>query len=201
MTFLKLMIIFREVVIIKVDGTVTEQTYLIDVSTSDGSAPNGIDYFIGEGDAQRFTIRPDEQSLQFRFEILEDNIILENVECFTISLENAPEVEPRFETQGTVTTSTTTICIFDRTCKITSNYTLYMCEIFFFLVAFVIGFRETLNTVPEDVGSFNIGVAILSPDPVTVDPDITLRVIYSASGTAGIVVIVEQYKYQFHRCK
>jgi hypothetical protein len=60
-----------------------------------------------------------------------------------------------------------------------------MFDIFFFLVAFVIGFRETLTTVQEDDGSFNISVAVLSPDPVTVDPDLTITVLYSASGTAG----------------
>ena len=115
----------REAVITKVDGTITEQTYLIDVSASDDTALNEDDYIIGEGDIQRFTILPDQQSLQFRFEILEDNI-LEKVESFRISLENAPEVEPRFETQGTITT--TTIRISDGTREITSNYT---CLIFF----------------------------------------------------------------------
>ena len=117
----------REAVIIKVGGTITEQTYVIDVSASDGSALIGLDYIIGEGDTQRFKIPPDQQSLQFRFEILEDNI-LEEVETFSISLENAPEVEPRFETQGT--TTTTTIHISDGTREITSNYT---CLNFFFL--------------------------------------------------------------------
>ena len=63
-----------------------------------------------------------------------------------------------------------------------------MCEIFV-LVAFVIGFRETLTNVEEDVGSFDISVAILSPDPVTVDPELTFSVLYSASGTAGIVLV------------
>ena len=110
----------REAVIIKVDGTITEQTYLIDVSASDGTALIGHDYIFGGGDIQRLLIRPDQQSLLFRFEILEDSV-LEQVECFTISLENAPEVEPRFETQGTITT--TTVCILDITRKITSNYT------------------------------------------------------------------------------
>ena len=117
----------REAVVTKVDGTITEQTYLIDVSASDGTALNEDDYIIGEGDIQRFTIPPDQQSLQFRFEILEDNI-LEKVESFTISLENVPEVEPRFETQGT--TTTTTIRISDGTREITSNYT---CLKIFFL--------------------------------------------------------------------
>ena len=110
----------REAVITKVGGTITEQIYLIDVSASDDTAQNGFDYTIGEGDIQRFTIPPDQQSLQFQFEILEDNI-LEQVETFSISLENAPEVEPRFETQGT--TTTTTIRISDGTREITSNYT------------------------------------------------------------------------------
>ena len=117
----------REAVITKVGGTITEQTYLIDVSASDGTALSGFDYTIGGGATQRFTILPDEQGLQFRFEILEDNI-LEKVESFTISLENAPEVEPRFETQGTITT--TRIRISDGTREITSNYT---CLNFFFL--------------------------------------------------------------------
>ena len=107
----------HEAVIIKVESTITEQTYLIDVSASDGSALSGFDY-VFEGGAT--PILPDQQSLQFQFEILEDNI-LEQVECFTISLENVPEIEPRFETQGTITT--TTVCIMDRTRKITSNYT------------------------------------------------------------------------------
>ena len=115
----------REAVITKVDGTITEQTYLIDVSASDDTALYEDDYITGEEDIQRFTILPDQQSLQFRFEILEDNI-LEKVESFRISLENAPEVEPRFETQGTITT--TTIRISDGTREITSNYT---CLIFF----------------------------------------------------------------------
>ena len=110
----------REAVITKVGGTVTEQTYLIDVSASDVTALIGLDYIIGEGATQRVTILPDEQSLPFLFEILLDNI-LEEVESFTISLENAPEVEPRFETQGTITT--TTIRISDGTREITSNYT------------------------------------------------------------------------------
>ena len=118
----------REAVITKVGGTITEQTYLIDVSASDGTALIGLDYIIGEGDTQRFKIPPDQQSLQFRFEILEDNI-LEEVESFSISLENAPEVEPRFETQGTITT--TTIRISDGTREITSNYTCV--KIFSFL--------------------------------------------------------------------
>ena len=117
----------REAVITKVGGTVTEQTYLIDVTASDGTALSPLDYIIGEGGIQRFTILPDEQSLQFQFKILEDNI-LEQVEYFSISLENAPEVEPRFETQGTITT--TTIDILDGTRKITSNYT---CVKIFFL--------------------------------------------------------------------
>ena len=111
---------FREAVIIKVNGTITEQTYVIDVSASDDTALIGPDYIIVGGPTQRFTILPDQQSLQFRFEILEDNI-LEQVECFTIILENVPEVEPRFETQGTI--STTTVCISDITRKITPNYT------------------------------------------------------------------------------
>ena len=65
-----------------------------------------------------------------------------------------------------------------------------MCEDFFFLVGFVIGFRETLTTVPEDVGSFDISVAILSPEAVIVDPELTFIVFYSAhSGTAGIVLV------------
>ena len=67
-----------------------------------------------------------------------------------------------------------------------------MCEdIYSFLscVAFVIGFRETLTNVPENVGSFNISVAILSPESVTVDPDLTFNIFYSASGTAGIVLV------------
>ena len=58
-----------------------------------------------------------------------------------------------------------------------------------FLVAFVIGFRETLTTVQEDVGSFDISVAILSLYPVTVDPELTFNIFYSASGTAGIVLV------------
>ena len=174
----------HEAVITKVGGTITEQTYLIDVSASDDTAQNGFDYIIGEGDIQRFTILPNEQSLQFRFEILEDNI-LERVESFTISLENAPEVEPRFETQGTITT--TRIRISDGTREITSNYTCF--DIFFFLVAFVIGFRETLTNVPENVGSFNISVAILSPESVIVDPELVINIVYSASGTAGIVLV------------
>ena len=113
----------REAVITKVDGTVTEQTYLIDVSASDGSALSSLDYIIGEA-TQRYIILPDQQSRQFQFEILEDNII-EHVECFTLSLENAPEVKPRFETQGTITT--TTVCISDRTCKITSSNIIHDC--------------------------------------------------------------------------
>ena len=169
----------REAVIIKVNGTITEQTYLIDVSARDGSALNQLDYIIGEGDIQRFIIHPNQQSIQFRFEILEDSVV-EYVESFTISLENAPEVEPRFETQGTITT--TRINITDRTREIISNYTCVNC---FFLVAFVIGFKQNFTTVPEDVGSFEISVAILSPDPVTVVPDVTFE--YSANGTAGIV--------------
>ena len=174
----------REAVITKVDGTITEQTYLIDVSASDDTAVNEDDYIIGEGDIQRFTILPDQQSLQFRFEILEDNI-LEKVESFRISLENAPEVEPRFETQGTITT--TTIRISDGTREITSNYTCL--NFFFFLLEFVIGFRETLTNVQENVGSFDISVAILSPESVIVDPGLVLNIVYSASGTAGIVLV------------
>ena len=112
-------IIYRAV-IIKVGGTITEQTYLIDVSASDGTALNKQDYDIGEA-TQRFTIRPDQQIFQFPFEIPED-IILEQVECFTLSLENVPGIEPRFETQGTITT--TRIEVLDGTRKITSN--LYM---------------------------------------------------------------------------
>ena len=174
----------REAIITKVDGTITEQTYLIDVSASDDTAVNEDDYIIGEGDIQRFTILPDQQSLQFRFEILEDNI-LEKVESFRISLENAPEVEPRFETQGTITT--TTIRISDGTREITSNYTCL--NFFFFLLEFVIGFRETLTNVQENVGSFDISVAILSPESVIVDPGLVLNIVYSASGTAGIVLV------------
>ena len=178
----------REAVIIKVGGTITEQTYLIDVSASDDTALIGLDYLIGGGAIQRYTILPDQQSRLFPFETVEDSI-LEQVERFTVSLENAPEVEPRFETQGTI--STTTVCISDRTRKITSNYT---CLKVFFLLAFVIGFRETLTNVPEDVGSFIISVAILSPNPVAVDPELTFNIFYSASGTAGIV-LVEPYKF------
>ena len=59
-----------------------------------------------------------------------------------------------------------------------------MCK-YFFLVAFVIGFREALTVVQEDVGSFDISVAILSPDPVSFNPDVTFRVFYSIRGTAG----------------
>ena len=98
------------------DDTVTEQSYRIDVSASDVTTLNELDYVIGGGTTQRETIRPNEQNYSFPFEILEDSI-LERVECFTISLENVPEVEPRFETQGTITT--TTVCISDRTRKIT----------------------------------------------------------------------------------
>ena len=60
---------------------------------------------------------------------------------------------------------------------------------FFFLLEFVIGFRETLTNVPENVGSFNISVAILSPESVIVDPGLILNIVYSASGTAGIVLV------------
>ena len=64
-----------------------------------------------------------------------------------------------------------------------------MFDIFFFLVAFVIGFRETLTNVPENVGSFNISVAIFSQESVIVDPELILNIVYSASGTAGIVLV------------
>ena len=104
----------HEAVILKVNGTITEQTYLIDVSARDGSALNGFDYIMEGGDAQ---ILPDQQSLHFQFEILEDSI-LESVECFTVSLECVPDYEPRFETQGAITT--TKICILDRTREISS---------------------------------------------------------------------------------
>ena len=64
------------------------------------SALSGCDYNVtGDGDTKRFIIDPDQQSVEFRFEILEDSIV-EYVESFSISLENAPENEPRFETQG-----------------------------------------------------------------------------------------------------
>ena len=86
------------------------------MSASDGTALNGFDYIVGGGATQRFTILPDEQSLQFRFEILEDNI-LEEVESFYIW--NAPLVEPQFETQGTITT--TRINILDGTCELAPN--------------------------------------------------------------------------------
>ena len=102
----------REAVIIKVGGTITEQTYLIDVSASDGSAISGFDY-VFEGGAT--PILPDQTSLQFPLEILEDSV-LEQLESFSLSLENAPDVEPRFETQGAITT--TRINITDRTREI-----------------------------------------------------------------------------------
>ena len=111
----------QEAVIIKVNGTITEQTYLIVVSASGDSALSGCDYNVtGDGDTKRFIIDPDQQSVEFRFEILEDSIV-EYVESFSISLENAPENEPRFETQGANTT--TRIDIMDRTCEIMSNFT------------------------------------------------------------------------------
>ena len=116
----------HEAVIIKVDGKITEQTYLIDVTAGEGSARSGFDYVIEGGDAQKLTFLPDQQSLQFPFKIPKDSI-LEQDECFTISLDDVPEIKPRFETQGTNTT--TTICISDRTRKITPNF---MCEDFYF---------------------------------------------------------------------
>ena len=172
----------HEAVILKVNGTITEQTYLIDVSARDGSALNGFDYIMEGGDAQRFTILPDQQSLQFQFEILKDSI-LESVESFTIYLKNVPDYEPWFETQGAITT--TKIYILDRTRK--TSLMVHVQRLFFFLLAFVIGFREELTTAPEDVGSFNISVAILSTESVTVDPDLTFNILYSASGVAGNV--------------
>ena len=113
----------HEAVIIKENGTITEQTYLIDVYASDGSALNGLDYIIGEGATQRVTILPDQQSLPFLFEILLDNIF-EQDEIFTISLENAPKVQLQFKTQGTITT--TIISISDRTRKITTSNIIHV---------------------------------------------------------------------------
>ena len=120
----------RTAVITKVGGRITEQTYSIDLYVNDESAINGLDYGSGHRGVQRYTVLPDQQSFQFPFEILEDNI-LEQEECFTISLENVPEIEPRFETQGTITT--TTICILDRTRKIKSNIIHDCVEKFSFL--------------------------------------------------------------------
>ena len=67
--------IIQNAIIIKVGGTITEQTYRIDVSASDGSALSGFDYVFGGGATQRFTILPDQQSQLLPIEIVVDNIL------------------------------------------------------------------------------------------------------------------------------
>ena len=51
----------------------------------------------------------------------------------------------------------------------------------------MIGFIDELTTVPENIGSFTISVAVLKPAPLVTSADFILTMKYSAQGTAGIL--------------
>ena len=86
--------------VIKLDGRITEQTYLMDIHAIDGSAMANLDYYFNGSSS--FRITPDQQFIHVPVTVVNDSVV-ETTETFTLHLKNVPNSFPYFSTAGTIT--------------------------------------------------------------------------------------------------
>ena len=86
--------------VIKLDGRITEQTYLMDIIAKDGSAMANLDYYF-DGSSS-FRITPDQQFIHVPVTVVNDSVV-ETTEAFTLYLENVQNSFPYSSAAGAIT--------------------------------------------------------------------------------------------------